>query len=219
MTSYKGFIIPIIALLTVLIVGGVVYHYSDKGTQSSSTPAAVVSAIKDDEPVTVKPTSNTANVTDASVFVTPEPTTPVVTSSNDTGLVQVTTAGTLAQRYNLETLTNTDYSYAISFPQQWSSSGASSLVTVTNGRSSIVIASQAVAAGINAATFAAQSGATNGFITTKVNGYTAYETIVGNQNTYYIVNGSVGYKMVVTDLGDTNTLETILLTFTVTKQR
>ncbi|MBX4189574.1 hypothetical protein KW785_03210 [Candidatus Parcubacteria bacterium] len=217
MNSEKGFIIPALAILGVAILGSVVYYYSKNNSDlASSTPAAVVESVDtDSETPVVTGDKSTTTTSDVTLSVSSSPS----KSKSEESLVQVTAAGTLAQRLGLTTLTNLDYSYAISYPKGWTSSGASSLVTVTNGRSSIVISSTNISSGTTAQSLAAQNGDTNGFITTRINAYSAFETSAGNQNVYYIVNGSVGYRLAVTDLGDSGVLETELLTFTVTKQR
>lgn len=220
MKSQKGFIVPALIVLGVLVLGGLAYYsLRNASSTATSTPASVIESDDNNSRDTETTATVTTTVDNTSETSVQNETGLNYSSSNKSSpLVEVTAAGTLAQRLGLTTLTDTDYSYAISYPKGWSSSGASSLVTVSNGRSSIIITSQNIQPETSQA-FAMQNGVTNGITTTEINAYNATAVPAGNQTTYYIVNGAVGYKLVVTDLGDTEVLRTILLTFTVTKQR
>jgi hypothetical protein len=216
MNSQKGFIVPAAIVLGVVLIGAGVMYYRNHPTPDETTNSATTTNqnLTNSSGVTpsVGSSVTSANSVEANV---PQKS----THQNTEGLVQVADVGTAAQRFNLETLTNADYSYAISFPREWSASGASNAWSVTNGRSVVFIGSYNLPSGFAPVQFAAQDGVTNTFPTTEVNAYNAAEVASGNLTTYYIVNGSVGYKIVVSDAGDTETLNLILLTFTVTKQR
>ncbi len=214
MKVQKGFITPTVVILAVVLIGAALYYSAKRPALVALTPTGSVS------------TSTAGQIsTEGSETVLSAPLSATLTANSqsktnfDTQLAQVADVGTAAQRFNLETFTNTDYSYAVSFPREWAASGGVGAYYITNGRSAISIASSNMVSGLTPAQFAAQDGAMNTFSTTAVNAYNAAGVISGNQSTYYIVNGSVGYKIGVTDLGDTDILRLILMTFTVTKPR
>jgi hypothetical protein len=208
MKNEKGFIVPLLVVIGFAVIAAVAYFHA--------RPPQIVSS----------PTLTTSNQTSSSNNNVVNVGSSVLTTANSQALgqggeqfVQVTDEGTAAQRFNLQTFTDTDESFAISFPRGWSQSGSGSSIFITNGESSVSVASQTIISGTSAAQFATASGATNGFMTKAANAYDGYEVISGNTTTYYLVNGAVGYKIGVTDSGDTDTLRQILLTFTYTRAR
>lgn len=215
--AQAGFILPLLALGLLVVLGGVLYFY----TKHENTTSAV----------TTTTTVYTGTSANTGSYTAPSPVpvkTTVYTSGTVAGnagnpsLVQTSSQGVLPQRLGWQTYTNIDYSYAISRPYNWLVSGASSFVSLSDGRAMVSIQSYNILSGTNPVTFATQNGATGGFVTTKINAYTALQDTEGGNTVYYIVNGAVGYKISVTNnltADEAAVVRAMLIEFTVTKQR
>ncbi|MBX4200107.1 hypothetical protein KW790_01435 [Candidatus Parcubacteria bacterium] len=227
----RGLIIPLIALGVMLVLGGVLYYYSHRengqiaqngnpaaiGVVTSTpvvlgtlTPGPVFGEVTPSRPITSSPKP-----------IKPKVTRPIATSYRYTGsaiegLAEVSSRGVLAERLGWNTFTNRDYSYALSFPREWSQVGGGNLVLAGAGGAQVSVSAGSVA-GQDLATFAVQSGATSATATT-VNGYQAVKSYEGASTVYYIVNGDMGYRIALSGVSESLS-RAILLTFTFTSYR
>jgi len=130
--------------------------------------------------------------------------------------------GVMPQRLGWQTYTNREWSYALSYPMGWQVLGGGQIALITDGRAAVSVQAVPVSAGTTATQFANMYGIYSGFVTTKVNAYTALQTTEGANTAYYITNGAVAYKILVTNnitAAEAGVIRNMLIEFTVTRQR
>lgn len=210
MKTDRIYILPII-ILAILLIGLVGLYYYAAGNVSASSygqeTATTTTAVYNDSP-----TSNQATYTSGS-FLSGD--------SRGTNMAEISNQGVLPERLGWQTFTNIDYSYALSYPPGWQLLRGSSFASVTDGSASVSVQAFNLTPNTSPSLFAAENGA-YGLVSTSVNAYNAIEAFQGSNTLYFIVNGSVGYKITVsssTNENDAAVIRSMILAFTVTKAR
>jgi len=209
-TDRQIFVLPLILLAILLLVLGGLYYYASGNTAYP----------EGDDTATTTTTSyqTTSTVNSQNSYLTDNA---QVGNSGSQDVAQVSNQGVLPERLGWQTFTDADYSYALSYPQDWHLVGGSALASMTDGSASVSVQSFNIAPNTTPSLFASENGA-SGFESIAVNAYDAVEAFQGSNTVYFIVNGSVGYKITVpnnANENDANVVRAMLLTFTVTKAR
>ena len=209
MKTDRVYLIPIVILAILLVALSGLYYYAVRNVpladeEGSATTTAVVFQ---NTPVLNQPT----HVYPASL----------PTNAPLSNVTPISNQGVLPERLGWQTFTNIDYSYALSYPPEWQLLRGSSFASVTDGSASVSVQAFNLTPNTNPSLFAAENGV-SGSVSTAVNAYNAIEAFQGSNTLYFIVNGSIGYKITVsnsTNENDAAVIRSMILAFTVTKAR